>query len=204
MESLRGIEMCEWLCSWLEPAVLIQIVIAVGLGVYAWDTRKLRKSSQRQNEISQELNEAMQKPCLVPLVQKNESRVDATLWLNERILRGTSGNTGDVVFHNIGNGPAFNIRYGVQEQTGDGFLPYILPQEKEPATLPLNHLRSLLSNQDEEELSLLLSYESLSGRRHQSTLLIREGLDSMLVVTDCQFRSYPPQAAKPTVSERMR
>ena len=50
--------MCEWLCSWLEPAVLIQIVIAVGLGVYAWDTRKLRKSSQRQNEISQEQNEA--------------------------------------------------------------------------------------------------------------------------------------------------
>ena len=173
--------MCEWLYKLLEPAVLIQIVIAVGLGVYAWDTRKLRKSAQEQNEI-------MQKPCLVPLVQKNESRANATLWLNERILRGTSGNTGDVVFHNIGNGPAFNIWYGVQEQTGEGFLPYILPQEEEPTTLPLNHLRSLLSNQDEEEMIVSLSYESLSGRHYKSTIRIREDTNSRLAVSNCQFQ----------------
>lgn len=195
--------MCEWLCKWLEPAVLIQIFIAVGLGVYAWDTRKLRKSSQTQNEISQEQNERMQRPCLVPSVRENMG-VDATLWSHERVLLGTAGDTGRVIFHNIGNGPAFNVRYGSQGQNSEGFLPYILQQGKEPSTIPLNHLRSLLSDQEEEEIGLLLSYESQSGQRHESKLLIREGLDSKLVVTDCQFRSYPAQSARPTVSERMR
>ena len=123
--------------------LVVQVLILFGLIWYAYETREIRKTSQKQietsqkqTEISHEQNEIMQKPCLVPLIQENESRVDATLWLNERVLLGTSGNTGYVVLHNIGNGPAFNIRYGVQEQSSDGFLPYITQQEK---TLPPSH-----------------------------------------------------------------
>ena len=63
------------MCDWIALAGLgVQILIFIGLIWYAWETRDLRKASQEQNKISQEQNEAMQKPCLVPLVQKRDDR----------------------------------------------------------------------------------------------------------------------------------
>ena len=77
--------MCEWLLKLIEPEVFIQCLILLGLIWYACETLKLRKASQEQNEI-------MQKPCLVPLIRENESRVN-----------GTSGDLGFVVLNNAGN-----------------------------------------------------------------------------------------------------
>lgn len=161
----------------------VQIIIAVLLCKYAWDTFKLRKAAQEQNEI-------MQTPCLVPVVRENESRTSALLWSNDWLLDGTSGSTGFVLLHNIGNSPAFNIRYGIHGQDPDGFLPYVLKQGKERTTLPLNKLRDeFSSNQDEEEVIISLSYESLGGRRYKANIYIREGLPGELVVSNCQFQS---------------
>ena len=185
------------MCDWIALAgLVVQILIFSGLIWYAYETQEIRKTSQEQIatsqeqiEISQEQNEIMQKPCLVPSVQENESRVDATLWSNERVLLGTSGNTGCVVLQNIGHSPSFNIQYGIQGKNPEGFLPYILKQGKERTTLSLNQLRDwFCSNQDEEEVKLSLSYDSLSGRRYESTIIIREGLRPNLVVTKCQFK----------------
>lgn len=175
--------MCEWLLKLTEPEVFIQCLIFLGLIWYACETLKLRKASREQNEI-------MQKPCIVPLVRENESRVSALLWSNERILDGTSGDMGFVVLNNVGNSPAFNVRYGIQGEDSAGLLPYILKPGKERTTLSLGQLREWFErNQNEEEVKLTLSYDSLSGRSYESKIHIREGVDSELVV--CKFQIRP-------------
>lgn len=178
--------MCDWICKFLQPDVLVQWLIFVGLIWYAFETWKVRKAAQKQNEI-------MQTPCLVPLVRESESsseRMSALLWSNERLLDGTSGDTGFVVLHNIGNSPAFKIQYGIHGHDPDGFLPYILKRGKEPTTLSLQKLRDeFSSNQDDNEVAISLSYHSLVDRRYNAKIHIREGLDSELVVSKCQFQS---------------
>ncbi len=176
--------MFEWLYKLLEPAVLIQIVIAVGLGIYAWDTRKIRKTSQQQNEI-------MQRPCLVPLVTLRE---DSSV--NQDVLKGRPypeqkvldpGVTDSVKLRNIGNGPALKIRYEAQIQKkgvrcGGGILPYISKDEPESI-----NLSPYISNQW-GTVKLKLSYESLSGQSYESEMSIKE---SDAVVTDFKFRPCP-------------
>jgi len=176
----------------------VQILIFVGLIWYAWDTRKIRKASQRQIEISQEQNEVMQKPCLVPLVkERGDSSVERDVlkdrpYPEQRVLDPNVAGSiaGSIQLRNIGNGPAFNIRYEAQLQElgvgcGKGALPYI-PKERDESI----HLSASISNQGQGAVRLKLSYESLSGRRYESEMCIK-GWDA--VVADYQFRSCPSQ-----------
>ena len=181
--------MCESLWGWLEPANIIQCLIFLGLAVYAWDTRKIRKTSQEQNEI-------MQKPCLVPYVLNRvdidvvADAVECGPYPEERVLGGFTS-AGRVALHNIGNGPAFNIQYEVlikekPKKYVNGYLPYIPQGEEDPT--PLLQLASNLDPGDQDtEVVFKLSYESLSGRHYDSKLHIRRGTRSELVVADCRF-----------------
>ena len=172
--------MCEWLYKLIEPAVLIQIVIAVGLGVYAWDTRKLRKSAQEQNEI-------MQKPCLVPVTKRRgQASIEQDIlkdrqYPNERVLDPDV--PGDVQLRNIGNGPAFNVRYEAQLQKQNGCLTGALPYIPKEGTESI-FLGASISNA-RGNVKLKLSYESLSGRSYESEMSIKEW-DA--VVSDWIFR----------------
>ena len=180
-------------------ALAVQIIIAILLCKYAKDTWKLRIASQKQNEI-------MQMPCLVLLVQRREDIdivadcVEGIPYPEERILDGEWLGTGHVALHNIGDGPAFNIRYEIQKQepqsgtTGQGYLPYILQGEKEPV---LQVPDNLDSGDRDKEVGFKLSYESHNGRRYDTEMYIRRGTRHELVVTKCQF----PTAGGTSVSE---
>ena len=184
------------MCDWIALAGLgVQILIFIGLIWYACETRDLRKASQEQNKISQEQNEAMQKPCLVPLVQKRDDRDLDTAVESMRpnshpayrvVVNGRS--SGRVELQNIGSGPAFNIQYelqtpeGVTKKHSGGYLPY-LHEGSEPIWLTANTLVST----DADKVVLKLSYEGLSGIRYESGLHIR-GSRSGPVVTCYQFR----------------
>ena len=184
----------------------VQILILVGLIWYACETRKIRKTSQeqvetsqRQIEISQEQFEAMQKPCLVALVQERDDR---TLDLPVESMKPNShpayrvvvnGPSDRVELRNIGSGPAFNIQYelqspeGVTKKYSGGYLPY-LHEGSEPIWLTANTLLST----DADKVVLKLSYESLTGIGYESALHIRESRSGP-VVTCYEFRSCPPQ-----------
>ncbi|MDE2758649.1 MAG: hypothetical protein OXI92_19120 [Acidobacteriota bacterium] len=164
----------------------VQILIFFGLIWYAYETLKIRKISQEQNEI-------MQEPRLVPLVKE---RADSSLerdvlkdrlYPEQRVLDPSV--TGSVRLCNIGNGPAFNVRYEAQFQNREGWpkgaLPYIAKGETEST-----YLSASISNEGWGAVRLKLSYESLSGRSYESEMSIK-GSDA--VVTDYQFRSCPSQ-----------
>ena len=177
----------------------VQILIFVGLIWYACETRKIRRTSQkqvetsqRQNKISQEQNEAMHKPCLVPLVQKRDDQDTGIESMRPNSHPGyrvvVNGPSGRVELKNIGCGPAFNIRYELQSPNGvrtnysGGYLPY-LHEDAEPIWPIANTL--LPANTG--KVVLKLSYESLSGIRYESALHIRESRNGP-VVTCYEFR----------------
>ena len=127
----------------------------------------------------------MQKPCLVPSVKQrtissvNQDILKDRRYPEERILDDVAGN---VCLCNIGNGPAFNVRYEAQNQKQNvcsGALPYIPKGGTESISR-----RASISN-GSEKVRLKLSYESLSGRSYESEMSIKEW-DA--VVSDGQFR----------------
>ena len=81
-------------------------------------------------------NETMQRPCLVPFVRVRDDLETAAENLSGNPYPGyrvveNETYTGHVELHNIGSGPAFNIRHEVQSPKGikkdhlSGYLPYI-------------------------------------------------------------------------------
>ena len=184
--------------------LVVQILICAGLFCYAIETCKIRKvsqeqveTSQRQIEISQDQNETMQRPCLVPLVQKRDDEDTGTESMRANSYPGyrvvVDGPSNRVELKNIGCGPAFNIRYELQSPEGarknhsGGYLPY-LHEESEPIWPIANTLLPL----DADKVVLKLSYESLRGIRYESALHIRKSCSGP-VVTRYEFRSCSPQ-----------
>ncbi len=170
------------MCDWIVLAGLgVQILIFLGLIWYACETLKIRITSQQQNEI-------MQKPCLVPLLKERaassveQDALKGRPYPQQRVL--DSSVAGAVKLRNIGNGPALNIRYEAQLQKQNaclkGALTYI-PKDGEEST----DLSASISNAW-GAVRLKLSYESLSGRSYKSEMSIT-GWDG--VVTDYKFRS---------------
>ncbi len=188
--------MYEWLGRWLEPSVLIQCLILAGLIWYARETWKLRKASQEQNKISQEQNEAMEKPCLVLSVRKRrdmDTAADAlggNPYPEQKVPDGQKSGTGHVELHNIGAGPAFNIKYvvlveGKPKKFTPGSLPYISKGGRAPIFLIE---QSFSTSGQHEEVELKVLYDSLRGRRHESVTRFRQGTGSEPVVSHCHFR----------------
>ena len=177
--------MYEWFCKWLEPAVLIQILIAGGLVFYALDTRRLRKASQEQNEL-------MQKPCLVPVLQERKHIVgpawDAEIGIKYPDHRSIAFS--HVELKNIGDGAAFNIQYEIQKREprslSKGSLLYIEKGHKASTRLMVDDFET---SSEQEDVSLKLSYESLSGRRYENVMSTRQlgEEEKETLVTKCQF-----------------
>ena len=175
--------------GWLEQvAVLIQLGIFLGLLYYAIETYKIRKVSQQQNET-------MQRPCLVPSVRVRDDFDTAVENLSGNPYPGyrlvyDESDTSHVVLHNIGSGPAFNIRHEVQSPKGvkkdnlSGYLPYIRREGGESILLVASNLTS--ENRD-TDVVFKLSYESLGGHRYESEMCI-ETRKNEPVVTDYKFR----------------
>ena len=129
----------------------------------------------------------MQKPCLVPVAKRRgQSSVEReALKGHARSEEGVldADVAGDVQLRNIGNGPAFNIRYEAQFQEREGCPKGALPYIPKGGTESIS-LSASISN-GWGNVRLKLSYESLSGRRYESEISITEW-DG--VVSDWQFR----------------
>ena len=166
--------MYDWICNLLEPDVLVQWLIFLGLIWYAWETWKLRKVSQDQNEI-------MQKPCIVPVV-RDRSTDDARdiLSVAYDVQAGITPEHNAIDFsgthraglQNIGDGAAFNVRYETQKSKwgrdiGCGRFLYI-PRGERVTT----HLISeqFAPSDQHEPVKLKVSYESPSGQRYEITM----------------------------------
>ena len=161
-------------------ALVVQILIFLGLIWYTCETCKIRRTSQKQIEISQEQNETMQRPCLVPSTQVRDDLDTAVENLSGNPYPGyrvvvDESCTGHVELHNIGSGPAFNIRHEVQSPEGikkdhlSGYLPYIQQEGKESILLVASNL---ISEDPDRDVVLRLSYESLGGHRYESKICI--------------------------------
>ena len=181
--------------------LVVQILILFGLIWYAWETLKIRKTSQKQIAISQEQNETMEKPCLVLSVRKRRDLDTATDVLGGNPRPGLSvpdaqqSGTGHITLHNIGAGPAFNIQYEVRIQGEPkkftkACLPYISKGEQRPIFLTENDFSTLDQHEDVE---FMVSCKSLSGWRYESVIHLQQTPGSESVVTEFQFRTYPPQ-----------
>ena len=177
------------MCDWIALTGLgVQILILGGLIYYAIETHMIRKVSQQQNET-------MQRPCLVPSVQVRDDCDTAVENLRGNPYPGyrvvyDESDTGHVVLHNIGSGPAFNIRHEVQSPKGtkknnlSGYLPYICRQGKESILLVASNL---ISEYPDKDVVLKLSYKSLGGHRYESEMCIKNR-ENKPVVTCYEFR----------------
>ena len=98
--------------------LIVQTLGVIGLAIYCCETYRIRKASQDQVTASQRLIQAamdqvegLSKPCIAFSAQLRDG-ADAILEMH-----GAVGNLivlpdgGSYVIHNIGNGPALNLRY---------------------------------------------------------------------------------------------
>jgi len=161
------------------------IVQCLLLGVvvwYAFETRKIRKVSQRQVEASQEQVEAAQKPCLAFSTAPRPFQ-DAVLEMEgtnaAMMLRCPEG---QAEVENVGSGPAVNVRYNLTPTNPastlarpSGYLIGMRPGEKFLTPIP----RGILQG---NEWKFLVTYESLSGRRYQTRIIVNN-----LILTEIEF-----------------
>ena len=172
-QNEREVEM--W--PWIEPAnFVVQLVIAAGLIWYTCETWKIRKASQEQIATSQEQNEIMQKPCLVPSVRVRDDcdtaaeNLSGNLYPGYRVVENEPC-TGHVALRNIGSGAAFKhpatrqvqSPKGIKKDHLSGYLPYIRRQGKESILLVASNL---ISEYPDKDVVLKLSYENLGGHRY--------------------------------------
>lgn len=188
--------MCEWLLKLIEPEVFIQFLIFLGLIWYACETLKLRKASQDQNELKQ-------KPCLLPVgKQRDDDDIKSTLFQArdksvgikpEQIEIAYSAN-GHASLQNVGYGTAFDVEWEIQKrepakQFKTGRCLFIPKGQRVTTNLVKDEFYT--SNQT-EDVKLKLSYKSLSGRRYENLMPIRQDNKSETIVVECQFREIPP------------
>jgi hypothetical protein len=98
--------------------LVIQSLALGGLIWYTWVTRGIRKASQDQVRVSQDLIkvamdqvEGLSKPCLT-LYSGLRDGADAIMAMNGAVGNTVArGDQGSFVLQNIGNGIALNVRY---------------------------------------------------------------------------------------------
>ncbi len=161
----------------------VQILALIGLTIlYVWETWKLRKTSQEQVRISNDLIraamdqvEGLSKPCLT-LWSELRDQKEAIMELG-----GVRGSTkakddhGDFVVQNIGNGFAANITYRFTEVEPS-------PNARKHHIRYIQNINAGQSMTMIEPVSayaglwnLTLHYESIGGRRYE-TLVTLNGL----------------------------
>ena len=174
---------------WIPVAnFLVQLAILVALVWYAVETWRIRKASEEQAE-------AQQKPCLT-VVTAPRDYDEAILEMNGAVGgMVVAPRNGNIALENMGNGPAINVSYNfnpVDPSTVScphGYLQNI----RAGGTFIMAVARGVLSNREYE---LIVTYESLSGRRYESRITINN-----LVLTAFHFRrtvSIPVAKHRPT------
>jgi hypothetical protein len=154
--------------------LLVQALALVGLVWYTFETYRLRKSSERQVEISQDLInaamaqvEGLSKPCLILLPDLRDG-ADTILEMHGAVGSTRVGrDQGRFVVRNIGNGVALNVSYRMERLEG------ALPVETRyihtvPATEKVTMIETL--NHYDREVLVVFEYESIGKRRYRSTI----------------------------------
>jgi hypothetical protein len=161
--------------------LVIQSLALGGLIWYTWVTRGIRKSSQDQVRVSQDLIkvamdqvEGLSKPCLT-LYSGLRDRMDAI-----GDMRGAVGNTvargdqGSFVLQNIGNGIALNVCYQflrvpreeAARQHHRRYVQHILATQKVTMPEPMTAYGG--------DWKLHLEYQSIGGRKYKSIVTIND------------------------------
>lgn len=165
----------EALPSWIQIAdLIVEVLIFGGLAWLAAGTLRLRQLSGEQLEASH-------KPCITVAATRRESAA-ALLDMDDAVGTLEIPSDGDVELENIGSGPAFNLRYQLKEHDSSGqlsssYVPFISTGERSKIPIPTAQLQ--LQKHD-----LLVSYESLSGKRYETNVAIDNG-----TLTDFRFFS---------------
>lgn len=171
---------------WLPQAnFVVQCAIFAALVLYAVETWKIRKASQKQVAAAQEQAEAQQRPCLT-LVTTPREHGEAVLNMGGAvggmIIASIDGN---VALQNMGNGPAVNVHYafnpvnppeGANVARPSGYLQNIPAKELFVMAVALGGLRNLA-------YECVVGYTSLSGQSYVSRIAINN-----LVLTAFDFR----------------
>ena len=152
--------------------LIVQTLAVVGLALYCIETYRIRKASQDQVTASQRLIQAAMdqvegssKPC-VAFSARLRDDADVILEMHEAV-----GNlivqpeAGSYVIHNMGNGPALNLRYFFTRGNVERdwrYVPAVLASQR--ATLV-----ETLGGYNAEHVATF-EYESIGGRKYRSTI----------------------------------
>ena len=165
---------------WLSLAnFLLQCLLFLVLVWYTVETYRLRRAAENQVE-------GLQKPCLSLLTDAREP-ADAILKLSGAVgCMTVAERGGDLVLHNLGNGPAINVHYqfnpispqeGAKVTIRDGYLPAIAAGGTSIMPLSIHVLQNL-------EFKAVLTCESLTGQKYETRITIKN-----LVITGFDFQS---------------
>jgi hypothetical protein len=176
--------------------LVVQTVAFGGLVVYCVETWKLRKASEAQVEVSQQLItaamdqvEGLSKPCLT-LDSGLRDAADAIMGIGVVGNTVASGDNGDFVVRNIGNGVALNVTFNFIYR-GDHpqnfpkprlrYLQNVLTGQRVNMLTPMNQYRS-------GEFMVLFHYQSIGGRGYESRITMNGH-----VLTDFRFGTLIPE-----------
>jgi hypothetical protein len=169
--------------------LIVQIVALSGLALYVLETWKLRKASQEQVRISQDLIETameqvegLSKPCLTLWADLRDQK-DAMLEVGD--IRGSTkarDDHGDFFVQNVVNGFAMNVSYrfvAVSDITArarhERYIQSILAGAKVTLVEPISAYSGTWN--------LVLHYESIGGRKYETKIRIDN-----LVLTNFLFK----------------
>lgn len=176
--------------------LVVQALAFGGLVIYCLETWKLRKASETQVKVSQDLItaatdqvEGLAKPCLT-LESDLRDASDAIMGIGVVGNTVAAGKTGDDFFvRNIGNGVALNVTFDII-YTGEypdrfpkrkgRYLQNVLAGEKVNMLTPMNPYRS-------GEFIVLFHYQSIGGRAYESKITMNG-----FVLTDFRFGQLLP------------
>jgi hypothetical protein len=158
--------------------LVVQAAALFGLLIYCVETNKIRKASQDQVEVSQQLHkssmdqvEALSRPCITFLAELRDG-ADAILEMH-----GAAGSLvaradgGSYVIQNIGNGVALNLKYFITRGIPEFDQPNIRRMRYMPA-IPATARAALvetLGNYSAEH-DATFEYESIGKRKYRSTI----------------------------------
>jgi|SRR5215831_3415722 len=129
------------------------------------------------------VSEALQKPCVTV---RSEPRDGEDAILDAPFIAQASQQAGYVVIKNIGTGPALNVRFGFRQTDAasgavamhpTGFTDYLQSGEERRVT---SLARTSLNTRN---FDFEANYESLSGKKHTTRIVIEQGIIKSLVYT---------------------
>lgn len=179
--------MCHFVQEWVPTlGLLVNIATLVVVSIYTKITARIARASQDQVEASR-------KPVIVLKIVAREDKVDEamerlyTKQVPQSVRVGTSDN-GHLIITNIGTGPALNLVFDFEPTTGE-------------VDDPNRHARKLAYFQSQSQIEAAISpaqmiggdyrftarYESLSGKRYVTQMVLHTRSHNVLVGEDWKF-----------------